>query len=158
MKQRIECPFCDGMASMQKEARELIYRKEPFQIIAHFYHYKNYGASISGLSYRAIQYGPVPANYDNIYAYLENEQIIRSEWVRLSNGSAREVFKVESDFETSLFSSQELETINSIIQRFHEVSTWDIVDLSHKEKAWKELESTKQLIGYQNYAFELTTI
>jgi len=40
----------------------------------------------------------------------------------------------------------------------YKVSTWDIVDLSHKEKAWKELESTKQLIGYQNYAFELTTI
>ena len=123
-----------------------------------FLHYKNYGTSISGLSYRAIQYGPVPANYDNIYTYLENEQIVRSEWVRLSNGSAREIFKAESDFETSLFSSQELETINEIIQRFHEISTWDIVDLSHKEKAWKELESTKQLIGYQNYAFELTTI
>src|SRR5258706_10044998 len=45
-----------------------------------FSHYKNYGRSISGLSYRAIQYGPVPANYDNIYTYLENEQIIRSEW------------------------------------------------------------------------------
>jgi transcriptional regulator NrdR family protein len=37
IKQRIECPFCDGMASMQKEARELIYRKKPVQIIAHFY-------------------------------------------------------------------------------------------------------------------------
>ena len=122
-----------------------------------FRHYKNYGRSISGLSYRAIQYGPVPANYDNVYAYLENEQTIRSEWVRLSNGSAREVFKTDGDFETSLFSSEELETINTVIDRFQEMSTWDIVDLSHKEKAWKELESGKQLISYQDYAFELMT-
>jgi uncharacterized phage-associated protein len=123
-----------------------------------FYHYKNYGTSISGLSYRAIQYGPVPANYDNIYTYLENEKIIRSEWVRLPNGSAREVFKSENDFEVSSFSLQELETINVIIERFKDISTWDIVDLSHEEKAWKELESSRQLIGYQDYAFELTTI
>jgi len=123
-----------------------------------FFHYKNYGTSISGLSYRAIQYGPVPANYDSIYAYLEYEQIIRPEWIRLSNGSAREVFKTENDFEAGLFSLQELETIDTIVQRFQETSTWDIVDLSHNEKAWKELESTKQLIGYQDYAFGLTTL
>ena len=123
-----------------------------------FSHYKDHGRSISGLSYRAIQYGPVPANYDNIYAYLENEQIIRSEWLRLSNGSAREVFKTDGDFATGLFSPEELATISKITTRFHETSTWDIVDLSHKEKAWKELEAKKELISYQDYAFDLLTI
>jgi len=39
--------------------------------VADFTHYyKNYGATITGLSYRAIKYGPVPANYDNIYLCL----------------------------------------------------------------------------------------
>jgi len=123
-----------------------------------FCHYKDHGRSISGLSYRAIQYGPVPANYDNIYTYLENEQIIRSEWLRLSNGSAREVFKTDGDFATGLFSAEELATISKITTRFHETSTWDIVDLSHKEKAWKELEAKKELISYQDYAFDLVTI
>jgi YgiT-type zinc finger domain-containing protein len=37
MRQKLECPYCDGMANLQKEARELTYRKGPFQIIAHFY-------------------------------------------------------------------------------------------------------------------------
>jgi putative zinc finger/helix-turn-helix YgiT family protein len=123
-----------------------------------FCHYKDHGRSISGLSYRAIQYGPVPANYDNIYTYLENEQIIRSEWLRLTNGSAREVFKTDGDFAAGLFSPEELATISKITTRFHETSTWDIVDLSHKEKAWKELEAKKELISYQDYAFDLATI
>lgn len=34
----------------------------------------------------------------------------------------------------------------------------DIVELSHQEKAWKELEANRSLIGYQDYAFELKTL
>ena len=120
-----------------------------------FAHYKNCGASISGLSYRAINYGPVPANYDNIFAYLENEQLITSQFLRLSNGGAREVFISEADFDENLFSEQEKETIATIIDAFADMSTWDIVELSHQEKACKELEANRGLISYQDYAFEL---
>jgi len=37
MKQRIECPYCDGQAVLKREARVLTYRKEDFKIVAHFY-------------------------------------------------------------------------------------------------------------------------
>ena len=123
-----------------------------------FTHYKNYGSSISGLSYRAIKYGPVPANYDNIYAYLENEQFISSQFLKMPNGGAREVFVSEAAFDKTLFTEQEKETINTIVERFADISTWDIVDLSHEEKAWKELEKNRELIGYQEYAFELKAV
>lgn len=123
-----------------------------------FAHYKHCGASISGLSYRAIHYGPVPANYDNIFAYLENEELISSQFLRLSNGGAREVFISEADFDENLFSEEERQTIKTIIERFAAISTWDIVELSHQEKAWKELEANKGLIGYQDYAFDLKAL
>ena len=123
-----------------------------------FYHYKNHGQSVSGITYRAIQYGPVPANYDNIYTYLENEQVISSEWIRLSNGGVREVFKTEADFDPKLFTDKELETTSLIVKEFKDISTWDIVELSHKEKSWKDLESARALIGYQDYAFELQAV
>lgn len=125
---------------------------------ADFTHYKNHGVSISGLSYRAIKYGPVPANYDNIYAYLENENLISSLFLRLPNGGAREVFISDADFNEKLFTEEEIETLSTIIERFASISTWDIVELSHKEKAWKELEANKELIGYQDYAFELESV
>ncbi|MBK7883907.1 MAG: SocA family protein [Chitinophagaceae bacterium] len=57
-----------------------------------FLSYKLTGFSITGLSYRAIQYGPVPTYYDNIYAYLENEEIIFSNWIKGKDGSATENF------------------------------------------------------------------
>ncbi len=123
-----------------------------------FTHYKNYGASISGLSYRAIKYGPVPANYDNIYTYLENEQLISSQFLKMSNGGARELFVSEAEFDKNLFSVEETETIETINERFANISTWDIVELSHEESAWKELEANRELIGYQDYAFELKTL
>ncbi|HWB94190.1 MAG TPA: type II TA system antitoxin MqsA family protein [Puia sp.] len=123
-----------------------------------FAHYKNYGTSITGLSYRAVKYGPVPANYDNIYAYLENEQLISSQFLKLPNGGARETFLSEADFDKDLFTGQEKQTIEKVVHRFADISTWDIVELSHQEKAWKELEANRELIGYQDYAFELTAL
>jgi putative zinc finger/helix-turn-helix YgiT family protein len=123
-----------------------------------FIHYKKHGTSVSGLSYRAIKYGPVPANYDNIYAFLENEQLISSQFSKLPNGGAREVFVSEADFDNNLFNEDEKETIQTIIEKFANISTWDIVDLSHREKAWKELEANRELIGYQDYAFELIAV
>ena len=125
---------------------------------ADFTHYKNHGVSISGLSYRAIKYGPVPANYDNIYAYLENEKLMSSQFLRLPNGGAREVFISDADFDKNLFSDEEKETLSGITEKFANMSSWDIVELSHSEKAWKELEANKELIGYQDYAFELAAV
>lgn len=125
---------------------------------ADFAHYKNFGVSVSGLSYRAINYGPVPANYDNIYAYLENEEFIRSQFLKLPNGGAREIFISDADFDKNLFNEQEIETIKRVIERFAEISTWDMVDLSHQEKAWKELAAGRELIGYQDHAFELEAL
>lgn len=36
-----------------------------------FYSYKKYGRSISGLAYRAIQYGPVPEHYETVYDHVQ---------------------------------------------------------------------------------------
>ena len=123
-----------------------------------FLHYKNVGASISGLSYRAIPYGPAPSNYDNIYAYLENEGVISSQFVKLSNGGVKEVFVSNFDFDKKKFSEQEQNSICMIIEKFKNIPTWDVVELSHSEKAWIDLESNRKLIGYQEYAFELKAI
>lgn len=125
---------------------------------ADFTHYKNYGHSISGITYRAIQFGPVPSNYDNIYAWLESEQIIVADFLKLNNGGAREVLVTKSGFDKSLFSREEMETISCIVEKFGKMSTWDVVELSHKEKAWRELEQKRELIRYQDYAFELEAV
>jgi uncharacterized phage-associated protein len=78
--------------------------------------------------------------------------------LKLPNGGAREVFISENDYDKNLFTDEENDTIRTILEKFAHISTWEIVDLSHKEKSWKELEDKKELIGYQDYAFELLAV
>lgn len=120
-----------------------------------FYNYKLAGFSLTGLSYRAIQYGPVPTCYDNVYTYFENEGVILANWEKGVNGSGKELFQASGQFENNRHTPQELETIETIISKFRDTSSWDMVDLSHKEKGWLELQSNKGIIGYQEYAFDL---
>lgn len=120
-----------------------------------FYHYKLVGFSLTGLSYRAIQYGPVPTCYDNIYTYFENEGVICSNWTKGENGSGKELFQTNGEFDTKQHSTEELEAIDAIISKYKNISTWDLVDISHTEKAWVELHNHKSVISYQEYAFDL---
>ena len=123
-----------------------------------FYHYKLTGFSLTGLSYRAIQYGPVPTFYENIYTYFENEGIICSKWIKGENGSAKELFQTNSEFDSKYHSAEELETIDTIINKFKDTSSWDLVDISHNERGWMELHNNKGIIGYQEYAFDLAGV
>ncbi len=120
-----------------------------------FANYKNTGYSITGLSYRAIQHGPVPTNYDNIFAYFQTEGIINSNWVKENKGTAKEYFFTEKQFDSTLFTESEKETIDTIIYKFKNTRTWDLVDLSHEEKGWIQLNHEKGVIDFQKYAFEL---
>jgi uncharacterized phage-associated protein len=76
----------------------------------------------------------------------------------LQNGGAGEVFISEATFDQKLFTEAEMETLFVLTNKFGNMSTWEIVELSHKERAWKALESKRALIGYQDYAFELAAL
>ena len=120
-----------------------------------FLNYKLFGTSITGLSYRAIQYGPVPTCYDNLYGQLENEGIIISDWTKNKDGSAREIFTTEAQYEPGILAVAERDIVELIVDNFKNMSSWDLVDLSHTEKGWIELHTKKEVINYQTYAFDL---
>ncbi|MCK9422088.1 MAG: Panacea domain-containing protein [Bacteroidales bacterium] len=120
-----------------------------------FYNYSQVGQSVTGLTYRAIPYGPAPTYYDNILSYLNSTNIISTKWGKDSNGSGHEYFEVEGEIEDQIFSPKELTSINIIINNFKEMTSWELVELSHKERAWKELEVSHDIISYQDYAFDL---
>jgi uncharacterized phage-associated protein len=69
-----------------------------------------------------------------------------------------ELFSSESDFDKSLFTEEELTTLKTVTSRFNNTSSWDIKEISHNEQAWKDLESLRSIINYQEYAFDLSII
>jgi transcriptional regulator with XRE-family HTH domain/uncharacterized phage-associated protein len=127
---------------------------------ADFGHFKKYGRSITGLSYHAIQFGPVPDNYNSIYDFLEKEEYIIIEAKKINEDVIGEQFKPASNVgieEDELFTQSEVELIKLVASQFKSKKTKDLVEISHKELAWKNNADVNGRINYF-YGFELKHI
>lgn len=118
---------------------------------ADFSHYRSHGLSISGLRYKAIKYGPVPFHYDTIYDNIDGieKDIVVShnaESTRLScNG-----------FDASVFSKEELSTLEQVFSVTKNMTTEQIVNASHEEQAWLLHKATVEFIPYSEaYSLKL---
>ncbi|OFY39384.1 MAG: DNA-binding protein [Bacteroidetes bacterium GWF2_40_14] len=123
---------------------------------ADFSMYAQSGMSISGVQYRAIPKGPVPKNYQGLFEYLVSKEDIIIEYETFTSGNMGELFKPNPNrpFKSDLFSQKELLVLEEISQRFSKTTTQEIVDASHKEKAWIENSEGNKIIDYK-YGFEL---
>jgi putative zinc finger/helix-turn-helix YgiT family protein len=121
-----------------------------------FYNYKKTAYSISGSNYMAHNYGPVPVRFGGIFDYVANKDYIFMKVEDYGNGYWGKCFYKSSqkDFNAELFSSEEIESLNTIVSTFRGCNATQIMGKSHEEKAWLENEKGKSLIDY-NYAFEL---
>lgn len=116
---------------------------------ADFLHYKFHGQSISGLQYQAIQYGPVPVHYDTIYDNIDgiSKEIVISHNMESTRLSCE-------GFDSSVFSEQELQTLNAILAMAQPMNTKELIDKSHEEEAWLNHHESNGLIPYSE-AFAL---
>lgn len=123
---------------------------------ADFKTYQTNCESMSGLSYKAIDYGPVPDKYNSIYEHIWNEENIRMKEIPFKNGACGTKFIPfdSRSFNSELFSESELKILEMVRNKFKGVKTNDIIELSHEEPAWIEHEKTKSIIDY-THAFDL---
>ena len=127
---------------------------------ADFLMFKRNCFSMSGLTYRAINMGPVPNNYNSIYEYIANNAHIEI----ILHDFGGEAFhpKEGRSFNPDVFSKNELTVLQHVANTFKKVatskvSTKPIIAISHKEPAWIANEKDKNLISYR-YAFELSEV
>ncbi|NOZ36015.1 MAG: DUF4065 domain-containing protein [Chlorobi bacterium] len=124
-----------------------------------FLNYRQTGYAISGANYRAINLGPVPINFDSIFEYMVNNKDIKIKYHDFETNFG-EQFKSLKDrpFNPEIFTETELKTLNIIAEKFRNIkNTKEIVDISHKEKAWLDNEKKKSLIDYK-YSFDLKAV
>ena len=114
------------------------------------------GFSMSGVQYRAIPMGPVPNNFNSIFEYLANKDEVDIYYTNFTDGGTGEQFKPNTNktFNKELFTETELQILESVAEKFKNTSTKEIIEISHKEKAWIENSAEKKLIDY-NYSFDL---
>ena len=123
---------------------------------ADFIMYQKTAYSMSGGQYRAIPMGPVPNNFNGIFEYLANKDELDIYYTNFSDGGTGEQFKPNpgKTFDSKVFTAFELDILNSVAERFKDTSTNEIIEISHKEKAWIENNDGRKLIDY-NYSFDL---
>ena len=116
---------------------------------ADFLHYKLHGQSISGLQYQAIQYGPVPFHYDTIYDNIDgiSKEIVISHNMESTRLSCE-------NFDPTVFTEQELQTLNAVLTMAQPMNTKDLINKSHNEEAWLNHHESNGLIPYSE-AFAL---
>ena len=126
---------------------------------ADFIMHKQSGFSMSGVQYRAIPMGPVPNNFNSIFEYLVNKDELVICYTNFPDGGTGEQFKPNSNktFDKELFTENELQLLESVAERFKNTSTNEIIEISHKEKAWIDNIAEKKLIDY-NYSFEISIL
>jgi len=144
--------FADDLKPLKTALNKLLF-------YADFYHFKKFGMGISGLQYRAIQWGPVPSQFDYLFKMAEENQVINLRY-ELWEGDKEMVIIDPSEgmnFRAELFMEEEIESLNTVLNKFNKVKTKQLVDISHSESAWKDNIEQKNLISYK-YAFDLQAL
>ena len=126
---------------------------------ADFLNFKKYGYSISGLKYAPIDYGPVPEEYELLFTFGRKNKIFKKVSQEINDDASGEKIlpMKQAKFKNSLFEDNELETLNTILEKFRLVTSSKIVKMSHEEKAWTENYKKHPYIDY-NYSFDLIHI
>ena len=118
-----------------------------------FCNYRKTGQSISGLQYRALNFGPVPDHYATIY---DNVTGLEKRLIE-AHGMVGTILSLGEKREGTELSKSELETINYVIDRLGNLNVSAIIRASHEEKGWIHNTTAHRLIPYDD-AFELQLI
>lgn len=119
-----------------------------------FLTYKNMGFGLTGLEYQAIEHGPVPIHYGQIYSLAEGVDM--DEYI-YKNGTSGIILRTHTKPDLSIFSDQEKEIIKQVLEKFRDCSAGKISEYSHNEKGWIDCHKEKQPIPY-SYAFDINIL
>ena len=120
--------------------------------------YRQTGYSITGITYKAIPFGPVPDQYDKLYIRLGDDGKLVINQHEFSNGNYAEEIVSKVSYTESSFTPDELEILNKVVKAFKSKNTTEVVNISHMEKAWAENYQNKNLLSYQKYAFDIEAV
>lgn len=131
--------FADKGILKTKLLKEMFY--------ADFVNYKNTCKSITGLEYAKLPFGPVPNNFELLLNKCVTDNII--DYNVIYNNE----YECQKNFNKKIFTKDELDSMTKIKEKFKNLSSKDIVEYSHQEKAF--LNNDYYKISY-DYSFDIS--
>lgn len=122
---------------------------------ADFLSYRERAMSISGLVYKAIQYGPVPLRWDRIYGLIDGVE----QAVAVTNGVVvgQQLISLEKP-DLQVFSDAELRILDAVQTKFKNCNSAELSSISHEELAWQHCIGKDDSILSYDDAFSLKGI
>lgn len=118
-----------------------------------FVSYRERGMAISGLSYRAIDFGPVPDRWERVYSQFD--EICQE--TRPAGDFEGVVMVSDTSCDESLFDDEELQVMRLVCDCFGKCSARQLSDLSHQEQGWIDNHMGRRAIPFED-AFSLRAI
>jgi len=122
---------------------------------ADFGHYKHHNRSISGAKYCSIDMGPVPDNFNTFFEAIANDKAMDVKYQTFSDGGIGEKYIPLRSVNKSLFTEDEIDTLTKVKEMLKDISTKDVINLSHQEKAWSKNKNNKAHPIDYIFAYEL---
>ena len=119
---------------------------------ADFINFKNTAVSITGLEYAKLNFGPVPDQYEMILNKGLEEGLIECEY-KIEGEYEYYNIKAKKKYDKMVFNKEELKSLKKVKDKFKNFTSKEIVDYSHKEKAFLETNYYNK-ISYE-YAFDI---
>lgn len=122
---------------------------------ADFIHYKRHGYGITGLTYKALPFGPVPEHWGTLYSTLPGINMEEYVYPGGQSGIRLEAKgNAENALTDNILNETERADIDKVCVYFAEMNAGEISSTSHLEKGWIKNKDTRSSISYQE-AFSL---
>lgn len=108
---------------------------------ADFFHYKQFGVSITGARYAHLEYGPCPKRYETLFECMIREELL----VRAGGHHLKPTMPAD----LSLFDDSEKEALEYVAKLTEKDGGKKLLELSHQEDAYKKSQSMS-LISYEH--------
>ncbi len=115
-----------------------------------FLSYRERGMSISGLSYQAIEFGPVPQRWDRVYSAFDD---VQEQLISVQGQECISLLALRNA-DMRCFSQDEISVIEQVCNKFLNMTSRQVSELSHGETAWKEYVGKHETIPFSS-AFSL---
>lgn len=119
-----------------------------------FLSYRECGQAMTGLTFKAIQHGPVPERWDKVYALLDDIDQIE---VEVKNGNIGNKLVSAMSCDLSGFTNEQMGILEKVYATFKNDSSTSISRKSHDELAWIDNNELHSVIDFK-YAFYLKNI
>ncbi len=108
-----------------------------------FLYFKNYGQSITGITYLHLPYGAYPKGFEEILSDKDIEIVYL-----YSNNSEDFILHIVSCKKTLNLLEQENQIIEQVMNKFAKYNTKELVEYMHKEEAYKSTNAG-EIISYE---------